>query len=131
MSDPLAPEPKKISAPPNINKLRSRIDQYARDNGLGINRVQQRVFTELMIGLLDRAEEQRARGAPLRKQSRAPRAPQQSCVSPESMPYDRSGFAVTFQTTRPRSLCDVTQAVFGQWCRATSANISVALGNGF
>jgi len=60
MSDPLAPEPKNIKAPPNINNLRSRINQYAREHGLGVDRVQQRVFTEIIIGLLDRAEKQRA-----------------------------------------------------------------------
>jgi hypothetical protein len=60
MSDPLTPEPKNIKAPPNINNLRSRINQYAREHGLGVDRVQQRVFTEIIIGLLDRAEKQRA-----------------------------------------------------------------------
>ena len=55
MSDPLRPEAGVVKAPANVNVLRSRIDRYAKESGLGITRVQQRVYTELIIGLLDNA----------------------------------------------------------------------------
>lgn len=60
VSDPLLPEPQSIKPPSNASVLISRINNYARSNKLDIPRVQQRVRTELMVGVLDRAEEQRA-----------------------------------------------------------------------
>lgn len=56
MADPLRPEPGVAKAPANVNVLRANIDRYAKASRLGIKRVQQRVFTELMIGVLDNAQ---------------------------------------------------------------------------
>ncbi|NNM91819.1 MAG: nucleotidyl transferase AbiEii/AbiGii toxin family protein [Candidatus Eremiobacteraeota bacterium] len=56
MSDPLRPEPGIARVPANVNVLRANVDRYARTAGLGIKRVQQRVFAELVIGLLDNAK---------------------------------------------------------------------------
>ena len=57
MSDPLRPEPGKAKAPANVNVLRASVDRYAKASGLGIKRVQQRVFTELVVGVLDNAKQ--------------------------------------------------------------------------
>jgi hypothetical protein len=56
MSDPLLPEPGIAKVPANVNVLRASVDRYAKASGLGIKRVQQRVFTELVVGLLDNAK---------------------------------------------------------------------------
>lgn len=56
MSDPFTPKPRDIRAPGNVSNLQSRITAYARENGLTVKRLNQRVFTEAMFGLLERAQ---------------------------------------------------------------------------
>lgn len=55
MSDPFAPAPRAIKAPGNVNNLQSRITSYAREHGLSVSRLNQRILTEVTFGLLERA----------------------------------------------------------------------------
>ncbi len=55
MFDPLTPQPRQVRPPGNLSNLQSRITKYARETGLTVSRLNQRVFTEVMFGLLARA----------------------------------------------------------------------------
>jgi len=55
MSNPFAPVPPNIRPPGNLSNLQSRITAYARESGLSVSRLSQRILTEVMFGLLERA----------------------------------------------------------------------------
>jgi hypothetical protein len=57
MPDALAPTPRDIRPPGNVNNLRSRIAAYARENGLSVSRLNQRLLTEVTFGMLERARQ--------------------------------------------------------------------------
>jgi hypothetical protein len=56
MFDPFAPEPKEIRAPGSVGNLQSRVTSYAREAGVSIERLNQRLRTEVFLGLLGRAQ---------------------------------------------------------------------------
>lgn len=58
MHDPLRPLAAQVRPPANLPTLYRRINDYARANSLPAARVQQRVKTELIFALLERAREQ-------------------------------------------------------------------------
>jgi len=57
MSDPFSPPQQNIRPPGNINNLQSRITKYARDNAVSVSRLNQRLLTEVTLGLLERARD--------------------------------------------------------------------------
>ncbi len=57
MPDPLRPERRNLRPPGNVGNLFSRINAYAHEHGLTPARLQQRVKSELLFALLDRARE--------------------------------------------------------------------------
>jgi hypothetical protein len=57
MSDPFAPEPQSIRPPGNVSNLQSRITAYARNEGVSVARLNQRILTEVTFGLLNRARQ--------------------------------------------------------------------------
>jgi len=57
MSDPFAPAPRNIRPPGNVSNLQSRITAYARNSGVSVSRLNQRILTEVTLGLLGRARE--------------------------------------------------------------------------
>jgi Nucleotidyl transferase AbiEii toxin, Type IV TA system len=57
MSDPFTPAPRSIRAPGNVSNLRSRITAYARERGLSVSRLNQRILTEIVFGLLERSKD--------------------------------------------------------------------------
>lgn len=57
MHDPLRPERRNLRPPGNVGNLFSRINAYAHEQGLTPARLQQRVKSELLFTLLDRARE--------------------------------------------------------------------------
>lgn len=56
MSDPLTPAPRDIRAPGNVSNLQSRITRYAREHGISVARLNQRILTEVTFGMLGRAQ---------------------------------------------------------------------------
>lgn len=57
MSDPMAPAPRTIRPPGNVSNLQSRITKYAREHGVSVARLNQRICTEVTFGVLERARE--------------------------------------------------------------------------
>lgn len=56
MHDPFKVVPASGRPPGNVHNLRSRLTRYAQEHGLNVKRLNQRLFTEVMFGLLERAK---------------------------------------------------------------------------
>ncbi len=50
MPDALSPSRRDVRPPGTVNNLQSRITVYARENGLTVLRLNQRILTEVMLG---------------------------------------------------------------------------------
>src|ERR1700682_2081823 len=59
MPDPLATAPRNIRPPGTVNNLQSRITAYAREHGVSVSRMNQRILTEVTFGVLVMSTDER------------------------------------------------------------------------